>query len=430
VLAQRKHSNLKDPLRSSLLLCSAATHPDLGSCPFWTSKENSMRNATTGADPILPSFKGSAAIDAAMPDRTHEAFPARGRSGQENRSFNPPRKAGHAKSRRWLAPLLVGSAAAAAAAVLYNRKQTKDAERRHPPIGRFLHVDGVRLHYIERGRGEPLVLIHGNGTMIQDFTVSGLVDRLAERYRVIVIDRPGYGYSSRPRGLWTPRAHASLFRNALERLGVERATVYGHSWGTLVAVALALESPGLVRSLVLGSGYYYPTLRADTFLLSPPAIPVIGDAMRYTISPLVAKAILPGMIKQVFKPAPVPERFDRQFPKALMLRPLQLRAAAEDAALMTPVVMELERHYGELTMPVTIITGADDQISDVGRQSERLHRELPGSEFIALPGLGHMIHHLAPDAVIDAIDRTAQRSREPARHGVSETASSREPAAL
>ena len=321
-----------------------------------------------------------------------------------------PGRRGSPTSRRWLVPALVGTAAALGAAALYNLKQSRDAERRYPPIGRFLDVDGVRLHYIERGQGEPLVLIHGNGTMIQDFTVSGLVDRLAERYRVIVIDRPGYGYSARPRQLWTPRAHARLFRNALGQLGVEKAVIYGHSWGTLVAVALALEFSALVRGLVLGSGYYYPTLRADTFLLSPPAIPVIGDAMRYTVSPLVAQAILPGMIKRVFDPARVPERFEREFPKPLMLRPLQLRAAAEDAALMTPSVMELRQHYRELTMPVTIITGADDQIADVGRQSKRLHRELPHSEFIALPGLGHMIHHLAPDAVATAIDRTAQRS--------------------
>jgi pimeloyl-ACP methyl ester carboxylesterase len=116
------------------------------------------------------------------------------------------------------------------------------------------------------------------------------------------------------------------------------------------------------------------------------------------------------MIRQVFQPSAIPERFDRLFPKALMLRPLQLRAAAEDAALMTPSVMELEQHYRELTTPVTIITGTDDQIADVSRQSERLHRELPGSELILLPGLGHMIHHLDPDAVAKAIYHTAQRS--------------------
>ena len=66
---------------------------------------------------------------------------------------------------------------------------------------------------------------------------------------------------------------------------------------------------------------------------------------------------------------------------------------------MTPSAMELQHHYRELAVPVTIVTGADDQIIEPGRQSERLHRELPGSVFIALPELGHMVHHLAPEAV-------------------------------
>src|SRR3954453_17157042 len=96
------------------------------------------------------------------------------------------------------------------------------------------------------------------------------------------------------------------------------------------------------------------------------------------------------------------------FPKDLMVRPIQLRASAEDAALMTPVVMELEQHYRELTLPVAILTGGDNQIADVGRQSKRLHEEIPQSEFTALPGLGHMVHHLAPERVIEAIDRAAE----------------------
>ena len=310
----------------------------------------------------------------------------------------------------WLVPTLLGSAVALGASALYVALKTREAERRSPPVGRLMTVDGVRLHYVERGRGEPLVLIHGNGTMIQDFLVSGIVDELAKRYRVILFDRPGYGYSDRPRGLWTPRAHATLFQKALQQLGVTQAVVLGHSWGSLVAVALALQAPQLVRSLVLASGYYYPTLRADVILTSPPAIPVIGDILRYTVSPLVGRALLPGMIKGMFAPAPVPERFDREFPKELMLRPLQLRASAEDAALMTPSAMELQEHYRELQQPVVIVTGADDQIADVGRQSERLHRELPGSEFIVVPGMGHMIHHLAPEQVVRAVDRASVRT--------------------
>ena len=323
----------------------------------------------------------------------------------------PHGKSGRPRSRRhkggWAGPALLGSAAALGAAALYTAKMTRYAERKYPPVGRFLEVDGVRLHYIERGTGEPLVLIHGNGTLIQDFTINGLVDRLSERFRVIVIDRPGYGYSTRPRRLWTPRAHATLFEEALRQLGVQRAIVLGHSWGTMVAVSLALQAPGLVRSLVLLSGYYFPTARMDVAMNAPLALPVLGDALRHTVSPPLARLTLPAGIRAMFAPAPVPESFDRLFPKELMLRPIQLRASREDAALMTPCAMELEEHYRDLRMPVVILTGGDDQIVDVGRQSRRLHGEVSQSELIVLPGLGHMVHHLAPGQVINAVDRAA-----------------------
>ncbi len=323
-------------------------------------------------------------------------------------------RSGESSSFGWLAPLLAGSAAALGAVALYNLSRAKTAESQHPAIGRFLTVDGVRLHYLERGRGEPVVLIHGNGTMIEDFVVSGLVSRLAERYRVIVIDRPGYGYSTRPRSLWTPSAHATLFRNALVQLGVDGAVVLGHSWGTLVALALVIQASAFVRGLVLVSGYYFPTARADVVLFSPPAIPVIGDVMRYTISPPVARLMLPGLLRAMFAPAPVTQRFDREFPKELMLRPSQIRASAEDAAMMTPSVMELQSHYAELQMPVVIVAGGNDQIVDVGRHSVRLHHELPGSELIIVPGQGHMVHHVAPEQIIGAVRRVTQLAGTPA----------------
>jgi pimeloyl-ACP methyl ester carboxylesterase len=176
----------------------------------------------------------------------------------------------------------------------------------------------------------------------------------------------------------------------------------------MVAVSLALQAPALVRGLVLLSGYYFPSARLDVALNWPLAIPGIGDAMRHTVYPLLARLMLPRAIRKMFEPVPVPEHFNRLFPKELMLRPIHLRASNEDAALMIPAVMELEQHYGELTVPVVIVTGGDDQIADVGRQSERLHQELPGSEFIRVPGAGHLVHHLAPDQVVVAIDRVAQ----------------------
>src|SRR4051812_39374279 len=178
----------------------------------------------------------------------------------------------------WLLIALLVVAAALAAAAVYAVAQARAAERRTPPIGRFLDVDGVRLHYTEQGQGDPVVLIHGNGTLIQDFTVSGLVDGLSGHHRILVFDRPGFGYSTRPRSrIWTPRAQAEVLRKALDQLGVKQAVVLGHSWGTLVAVSLALQAPTLVRGLVLLSGYYFPTARLDVPVLSQPAISVIRE---------------------------------------------------------------------------------------------------------------------------------------------------------
>ena len=166
-------------------------------------------------------------------------------------------------------PVVTGIVATLAASAVLNRVLAKKAERRNPPMGRFITVDGVRLHYVERGTGSPLVLLHGNGSMIQDFVSSGLVDLAAKTYRVIAFDRPGFGYSQRPRStVWTPAAQADLINAALMQMRVFQPLVLGHSWGTLVAVALALKYPRNVRALILASGYYYPNARAD--VLSPP----------------------------------------------------------------------------------------------------------------------------------------------------------------
>src|SRR4051812_4928690 len=182
-----------------------------------------------------------------------------------------PAPAAAGRSIALLGGALLASTVALGATALFIRARARKAEREHPPHGHFLDVDGVRLHYVERGHGPPIVLLHGNGAMIEDYEISGVLDLAADDHRVLAFDRPGFGYSSRPRNrIWTPAAQAELVHRALQRLGVDRPIVVGHSWGTLVALALALEHPKDVRGLVLLSGYYFPTARADVVLLSPP----------------------------------------------------------------------------------------------------------------------------------------------------------------
>jgi pimeloyl-ACP methyl ester carboxylesterase len=305
--------------------------------------------------------------------------------------------------------MLVASAAFLGGMALGVQRRGRRAEREHPPQGRFLDLEGTRLHYIERGNGPPVVFLHGNAAMIQDLEISGVLDLTAERHRVIAFDRPGFGHSDRPRDrTWTADVQAELIHEALKQLGVDRAVVVGHSWGTLVALSMALAHPDDVCGLVLLSGYYFATPRADVPLLSPPAIPGFGDVIRYTISPVLGRMLAPKMIRKVFAPAPVPAHFTAEFPLDLALRPSQIRATAGDTALMIPAAVTLGERYGDLLMPVVIMAGTDDEIVDVERQSKNFHRQLPGSELRLIEGGGHMIHHVVPEQVVESIDRVSE----------------------
>jgi pimeloyl-ACP methyl ester carboxylesterase len=291
------------------------------------------------------------------------------------------------------------------------------AEQTRRPPGRFVEVDGVRVHYIARGKGRPVVLLHGNGTMAEDFVISGLLDQLARRYRVIAIDRPGFGHTERPRHrVWTASTQAHLMHRVLERLNVERPVIVGHSWGTLVALALATGSWRELRGLVLLSGYYYPTRRADVVLSAALAIPGVGDAARSMVPQAAGHLLAPQVFRHVFQPQAVPARFKARFPVEIAMHPAQLRASAEDTATLNSAAALLQPLYRKLRLPVCIITGDADAIVDADEHSRRLHEEVAGSALTILPGLGHMIHYSAPGKIGRAVDRLmALASEKPKR---------------
>ena len=308
--------------------------------------------------------------------------------------------------------LLAAGALALAGAALIVHRRSAAAERSHPPLGSFVTSQGVRLHYVEHGKGPPVVFLHGNSVMVEDMLISRVFDQTAHSCRAIAFDRPGFGHSERPRGhSWTAAAQAALLPRAFARLGIDRPILVGHSWGTMVALALALDHPEHVSGLVLASGYYYPTARADVVLFSPPAIPLLGDLLCYTVAPLIGEAMAPRMFKKMFAPQPVPPRFAAEFPVGLSLRPSQIRAASEDAANMITDAKALSERYTELSCPVAILAGDADGVVKYQEQALRLHQELSDSTLDIFAGVGHMIHHAEPDRVVQAI-RGLRMSRE------------------
>jgi pimeloyl-ACP methyl ester carboxylesterase len=283
---------------------------------------------------------------------------------------------------------------------------SKLAEWRNPPIGKFLECDGVVLHYVDRGdpAAPCVVLLHGNGSMVQDFTISGLVDLLARRNRVVCFDRPGFGYSQRPRlRIWTAAAQAALLMKALNQLGIRNPVVLGHSWGVFVAIALGLRKDYPIRGLVLASGYYFPTARLDVWLMSGPAIPVLGDLVSYTVAPIISWAVLPGALRKIFAPRSVPQTFKSDFPASLVLRPTQLRAAAEESALLIPTARQFQTCYSTIGDQVQIFHGTEDQVIEC-QQARDLHRALARSDLHLVPNAGHMVTYADPAAIEEAVN--------------------------
>lgn len=286
----------------------------------------------------------------------------------------------------------------------------KRAEQKNPPMGHFITVKGVKLHYFEQGQGTPLVLLHGNASMIQDFHCSGLIDLASANYRVITFDRPGYGYSERPRGVvWNPTEQADLITAALKKIGIKQAIVLGHSWGSLVAIAMAQKQETVVKALVLASGYYYPTFRLDGWMAAAGALPVIGNFLNHTISPLMARLNWPLMLRTMFGPNAVPKKYNA-FPKELAVRPSQLRAGSVEGSIMVHSAAAAEGRYDRLRMPVAIVAGLEDKVVDP-EQAAKLHRDIAHSSYDPIPATGHMVHQTATDRVMSAIEEAAAAIR-------------------
>lgn len=308
------------------------------------------------------------------------------------------------RSRSRAASWVLAAAASLGALTVANSLLARRSEARHPPDGKFITVDGVRLHYRSAGRGPAIVLLHGNGVASDDFLVSGVMERLAPSAQVIAFDRPGFGYSDRPRGLaWSPKEQADLLWEALMHMGVERPTIVGHSWGAFVAAEMALAAPDQVSGLVLLSGYYRPTARPDSLLLAGPALPIVGDVLRYTVSPVAGRLIAPAIVRRLFAPAAVTERFKRLYPVSQSLRPGQLRASAAEAGQMMAAAASLAPRLPALQTPTLVIAGAEDRLVNADHQSGWLADQLAAAIYRPVAGAGHMVHHTATDEVANAI---------------------------
>ncbi len=298
---------------------------------------------------------------------------------------------------------IAGAAALMGAAGLYARGRRVGIVQRHHPIGVFVETDLARLHVLEAGAGAPIMLLHGNAVTAQDWRSSGVFDALAETHRVIAPDRPGFGHSQRPRDLlWTPKRQAEAMAALLRARDAAPALIVAHSFGAQVALRLARDHPGVVKGLVLISGYYFPSPRLDSLLVSANAAPGLGDLLTHTITPVLGEAVSDIAMKALFAPDRPPRGYKESIFETNFL-PAQIRAAAADGVHMAPEAARLQGEYGKIAAPLSILAGEADRIVDPDTQARRLARTIAHARLVLLRDAGHMLHHQNRNAVLEAV---------------------------
>jgi pimeloyl-ACP methyl ester carboxylesterase len=279
------------------------------------------------------------------------------------------------------------------------------AETAFPSTGDFVTVAGKRLHYETRGTGPDLVMIHGASGSLRDLTFA-LRDRLTDRYRVTVVDRPGLGHSD-PLDEASLAAQARHVAAGVALLGVSDPVVLGQSYGGAVALAWALE--GGPRALVLVGS---PSLPWPGTL--DPWYRVTSTAPGRALAIPLAAAFVPdayvrSAITAVFAPDPVPPGYDDWLGTPLTLRRSALAANTSQVNALRSELVAMEPRYSTLTLPVELIHGTADTIVPLDIHSQPLSQILPNVTLTVIEGAGHMPHHSHPDTVIAAIDRAALR---------------------
>jgi pimeloyl-ACP methyl ester carboxylesterase len=301
--------------------------------------------------------------------------------------------------------LLVGALA------LFTGWTARRVEQVLPPLGRFIEVDGARLHYVDEGSGPVIVLIHGLAGQMRNFTHS-LLERLQGDHRVIIVERPGSGYSTRaPEASAAIGAQAASIARFLDALAIERPLVVGHSMGGAVALALALNHPTSVAGLALLAPLTHPQ---DSVPAPFQGLAITSPLVRWLVAwPLAVPLSIVGRnagLATIFGPQAAPSDFATKGGGLLGLRPRSFIAASRDLVAAVDDLAAMPARYAGLNIPVGILFGTGDRILDPAAHGEALAAKLPAAEFEVIDGGGHMILIASADRSAKFIARMAQRA--------------------
>ncbi len=303
---------------------------------------------------------------------------------------------------------LVFVAAILAGLVIFTAVTARRVEKALPPRGQFIEVSGARIHYLDKGSGPPIVIVHGLGGQMGNFTYA-LLDRLTDEFRVILIDRPGSGYSKRaPEATGRPKEQAAIVAEFIRKLDLQRPLLVGHSLGGAIALGIALDHPEVVKGLALVA----PLTHVPKQVPAPfRALDIKSNFLRWLVAWTVATPIGirrgKTILDAIFSPDLAPADFPIRGGGILGLRPrsfyntsLEMRAVNFDLAKMVP-------RYPSLRLPVRILYGTSDEVLDHQVHGEAMKAKSPMVSVELVPG-GHMLPITAPDLTARFIKAAAR----------------------
>jgi pimeloyl-ACP methyl ester carboxylesterase len=295
-------------------------------------------------------------------------------------------------------------------AVLRTRRIASLAERLVPASGKFVTIDGNRIHYVEKGEGRPILFVHGLGAQLHQFR-STLFDKLDD-YRLIAVDRPGSGYSERAAGATGGLSEQALVvRRFIEALGLKKPLVVGHSLGGAVALTLAIEHPESISGLALLAPYtYHSGAIAPEFSALYIPSPLKRRLISETVAVPAARKYADQTLAFVFGPQPAPADYMTESGGWAGLRPSHFYATSTDIVAIGNDYPRLQKRFGEIKVPVGILFGTADRVLDYQKHGVEMVGRIADLDLELAEGIGHMPQFSAAEQTTAFIKRMAERA--------------------
>ena len=297
------------------------------------------------------------------------------------------------------------------ALIWFTAKMDSSIESAFSPSGKLTPVEGGVIHWQKQGNGPALILIHGLLGNSNNF--NELAKTLAPRYTVYSIDRPGSGFSSRYKG--TPanfEQQSKMILEWMEKVGIEKASIAGHSMGGGIALRMAIDAPEKIKSVSLLCPLTTP-LKGGAGPLSVLYIP--NEWLRSSVAKTIASPLRARLgrkqVAQIFHPEPVPASFSTAGGGLLALHSRSFYEGSRDTVSAQGSLHRQQARYGEIQCPVGVLYGEKDTILKPDEHIAAVTKAIDSAVHEIIANTGHMIPVTQVQACADFIVSIDDKSK-------------------